>query len=103
MEAPVRDLAVLATIALLFVAVVHVMLLARHRRELEARLSRAHAEVDSLHRRLADATRPPTQFARMRLRERAVDRFGRLRRAVPRRSRLRDGTEGGRDRFEAIR
>ena len=99
MEAPVRDLAVLATIALLFVAVVQVMLLARHRRELEARLSRANAEMDLLHRRLADATRPPAQFARMRLRERAIDRFGRLRRAVPRRSRLReigDRVEAGR-------
>jgi hypothetical protein len=86
-EAPVRDLAVLATIALLFVAVVQVMLLARHRRELETRLGRAHAEMDLLHRQLTDATRPPVQFARMRLRERAVYRFGRLGRAVPRRSR----------------
>ena len=90
MEAPVRDLAVLATIALLFVAVVQVMLLARHRRELEARLGRAHAEMNLLRERLDEATRPPTQFARMRLRERAVNRFGRLRRAVPRRSRVRD-------------
>ena len=92
MEAPVRDLAVLATIALLFVAVVQVMLLARHRRELEARLGRAHADLDALRERLDEATRPPTQFARMRLRERAVNRFGRLRRAVPRRSRVRDAS-----------
>lgn len=92
MEAPVRDLAVLATIALLFVAVLQVMLLARHRRDLEARLRQAHAEVEFLRNRLDDATRPPTQFARMRLRERAVNRFGRLRRAVPRRSRVRDAT-----------
>ena len=97
MEAPVRDLAVLATIALLFVAVVQVMLLARNRRDLESRLSRAHAEMDLLHRQLADATRPPVQFARMRLRERAVSRFGRLGRAVPRRSRLRDHAEGVRE------
>lgn len=97
MEAPVRDLAVLMTIALLFVAVVQVMLLARHRRELESRLSRAHAEMDLLHRQLADATRPPTQFARMRLRERAVSRFGRLGRAVPRRSRTPASTERARD------
>jgi hypothetical protein len=93
----VRDLAVLATIALLFVAVVQVMLLARHRRELESRLSRARAEMDLLHRQLADATRPPVQFARMRLRERAVSRFGRLGRAVPRRSRTPASTEGVRD------
>lgn len=94
MEAPLRDLAVLATIALLFVAVVQVMLLARHRRELEVRLGRAHAEMNVLRERLDEATRPPTQFARMRLRERAVNRFGRLRRAVPRRSRVRDASVG---------
>jgi hypothetical protein len=93
----VRDLVVLATIALLFVAVVHVMLLARHRRELEARLSRAHAEMELLNRRLAEATRPPAQFARMRLRERAMYRFGRLRRAVPRRSGIPDETGGVRE------
>ena len=94
MEAPARDLAVLATIALLFLSVVHVMVLARHRRELEERLSRAHAEMDVLRHRLDDATRPPTQFARMRLRERAVHRFGRLRRAAPRRSRAPELIEG---------
>ena len=97
MEAPARDLAVLATIALLFLAVVHVMVLARHRRELEAELGRAHAEMDTLRHRLDEATRPPTQFARMRLRERAVYRFGRLRRAAPRRSRAADLTEGVQD------
>jgi hypothetical protein len=96
-EAPARDLAVLATIALLFLAVVHVMVLARHRRELEERLGRAHAEMDILRLRLDEATRPPTQFARMRLRERAVHRFGRLRRAAPRRSRAPDLTEGVQD------
>ena len=96
-EAPARDLAVLATIALLFLAVVLVMVLARHRQELEARLGKAHAEVDTLRGRLDEATRPPTQFARMRLRERAVYRFGRLRRAAPRRSRVPDLTEGIQD------
>ena len=88
MEAPARDLAALATIALLVAAVVQVMLLARHRREVEARLERANTEVDALRERLAEATRPPAQFARMRLRETAVYRFARLRRAVPRTSRL---------------
>ena len=97
MEAPVRDLAVLATIALLFVAVVQVIVLARQRRDLEGRLSRAHAEMKALHLRLADATRPPTQFARMRLREGAIYRFGRLRRAVPRRSRIPELSENVRD------
>lgn len=90
-------MAVLATIALLFLAVVHVMVLARQRRDLEARLSRAQSEMDILRGRLDEATRPPTQFARMRLRERAVHRFGRLRRATPRRSRVPDVTEAVQD------
>lgn len=94
MEAPSRDLAVLATIALLFVAVVQVIVLARHRRELEARLYRAQSEMEILRLHLAEATRPPMQFARMRLRERALYRFGRLRRAVPRRSKRPDLSEG---------
>jgi hypothetical protein len=92
-EAPSRDLAVLATIALLFVAVVHVIVLARHRRELEARLYRSQSEVEILRLHLAEATRPPMQFARMRLRERALYRFGRLRRAVPRRPKRPELTE----------
>jgi hypothetical protein len=96
-EASLRDLGVLATITLLFVAMVQVMLVARHRRELEARLERAHAEMNTLRRRLAEATRPPTQFARMRMREYAVYRFARLRRAVPRRSRAPDVAEAIRD------
>ena len=96
-EATLRDLAVLATIALLFAAVLQVMLLARHRRELEAELGQVHAELETLRERLDEATRPPTQFARMRLRERAVNRFGRLRRAVPRRSRIREASESLRD------
>ena len=86
-EAPVRDLAILAMIALLFVAVVLVMLVERQRRALEERLRAARAETDNLRLRLADATRPPTQFARLRLREGAVQRFARLRRAVPHRTR----------------
>lgn len=97
MEAPAQALAALATIALLSAAVVQVMLLARHRREVEARLERAHAEMDALRERLAEATRPPAQFAQMRLRDSAVHRFARLRRAVPRRSRLADVTEAARD------
>lgn len=97
MEAPARDLAALATIALLFAAVVQVMLLARHRRQIEERLERAHTEMNALRERLDEATRPPAQFARMRLRESAVYRFARLRRAVPRRSRLADVSEGSPD------
>lgn len=92
-----RDVAVLAMIALLMVAMVQVMLLSRHRRQLEARLGRANANLDVMRRRLAEATRPPTQFARMRLREEALYRFGRLRRAVPRRSRPREVAEPFRD------
>jgi hypothetical protein len=83
-DAPVRDLAILAMIALLFVAVVLVMLLAQHRHALDDQLAEAHAQIDTLRHRLADATRPPTQFARMRVRDGAVYRFARLRRAVPR-------------------
>jgi arginine deiminase len=85
-EAPVRDLAILAMTTLLVVAVILVMLLARHHREMEQRLEEAHAELVALRHRLAEATRPPAQFARMHLREDAVYRFSRLRRAVPRRS-----------------
>jgi hypothetical protein len=96
-DAPLRDLAALATIALLFVAVGQVMVLARHRRELEARLTRADAEIEALRLHLDEATRPPMQFARMRMRERAMYRFGRLRRAVPRRSRMPDVVESVRD------
>ena len=97
MEGPARDLAALATVALLVAAVLQAMLLARHRREVEARLDRAHADLDTMRERLAEATRPPAQFARMHLRETAVSRFARLRRAAPRRSRLTDVTEGTRD------
>jgi len=96
-EGPARDLAALATIALLGAAVVQVMLLARHRREVETRLDQAQAEMDALRDRLADATRPPAQFARMRLRESAVHRYARLRRAVPRRPALPQMSESVRD------
>jgi hypothetical protein len=96
-EGTARDLAALATIALLVAAVLQAMLLARHRREVEARLDRAHADLDTMRERLVEATRPPAQFARMHLRETAVSRFARLRRAAPRRSRLADVTEGSRD------
>ena len=81
------EMAVLATIALLFVAVVLVMLLARHHREMDERLGKAQAEIDALRQTLTEATRPPAQFARSRLRESAVYRFARLRRADPRRTR----------------
>jgi hypothetical protein len=57
------------------------------RRELEAQLAEASAEIRELRASLAEATRPPTLFARMRMHERAVDRFARLRRATPRRVR----------------
>ena len=55
----------------------------RHR-ELEEELAEAHELIAELRLRLADATRPPTQFARMRQREAAVGRFARLRLADPR-------------------
>ena len=97
MDTPAQALAALATIGLLSAAVVQVMLLARHRREVEARLDQAYAEMDTLRERLAEATRPPAQFARMRLRESAVDRFARLRRAVPRRTRAQQLIESRRD------
>ena len=87
MEAPAQVLGILAMLALLFVAVVLVMVVAQHHRRLEERLGEAQAEMDALRTRLAEATRPPTQFARMRLREVAVYRFARLRRAVPHHSR----------------
>ena len=93
MDAALRDLAALATIALLSVAVILVLRLSYERRRLMAQLEAAHSETQSLRHRLADATRPPTQFARMRLREDAVVRFARLRRAVPRRRRGSDNPQ----------
>ena len=88
MDAQVREIAVLATLAFLFVVTHHVITarVARER-ELESKLAGAHAEISALRARLSDATRPPTQFARAHMREVAVDRFARLRRAAPRRSR----------------
>ena len=49
------------------------------RKRLEAELARADAEIARLRALLADATRAPTQFARMRQREVAMRRLGRLR------------------------
>lgn len=49
------------------------------RRRLEEELVRADAEIFRLRAQLADATRPPTQFARMREREVAIRRLTRLR------------------------
>ena len=97
MEGSARDLAALATVALLVAAVLQAMLLARHRREVEARLDQAHADLDTMRERLAEATRPPAQFARMHLRETAVHRFARLRRAAPPRSRRPQMSESLRD------
>jgi hypothetical protein len=49
------------------------------RRRLEEELIRADAEIARLRALLADATRAPTQFARMREREVALRRLTRLR------------------------
>jgi hypothetical protein len=87
-DAPLPALALLAMIALLFVAVLQLMLIARYRRMLETQLFEANTTIRALRARLDEATRPPTQFARMRLRRVAVDRFARLRLAAPRRSQL---------------
>ena len=61
-------------------------------RELERQLRAAHREIARLQARLADATRPPTQFARMRARQVAVERLARLRLARGRASSARDET-----------
>lgn len=89
MDAQLRELAVLAVLACLFV-VTHYVLSARiaRQRELESRLDSARAEITALRARLTDATRPPTQFARMHMRRVAVGRFARLSLATPRRSRF---------------
>lgn len=66
-------------------------------RELEQELGDAHELIGELRIRLAEAVRPPTQFARMRQREAAAGRFARLRLAAPRRARHVASTEGVRD------
>lgn len=47
-------------------------------RQLEADLAAANAEIDRLRARLEEATRPPAEFAQMRLREVAIGRLTRL-------------------------
>jgi len=90
-DARLHDLTIFATIALLFVLSLNVLTVGvGRRRQLEERLDDAYAEIAALRAGLADATRPPTQFARMRMREAAVDRFARLRLAAPGRSRKPD-------------
>ena len=91
MDPQLRDLAALIVTGLLFASVVLVMVLARQRRTLEIQLAVARAETDALRERLAEETRPPTQFARMHLRDVALERFARLRLAMPRRSESADG------------
>jgi hypothetical protein len=79
-EHQLRDLAILLTIALVFVVTLNVLAIgSARRRRLEERLDDAYAEIAALRARLAEATRQPTQFARMHVRERAVDRLDRLR------------------------
>jgi hypothetical protein len=95
-EAHLPGLALFAMIALLFVALLQAMVLARYRRTLESQLEEAQSTIRALRARLDDATRPPTQFARMRLRRVAVDRFARLRLAAPRGSQLTDVADGRR-------
>lgn len=91
MDAYVRELIILSVTTLVFVLTLYILSLrVARQRELEAQLDDAHAEIASLRSRLADATRPPTQFARMRMREVAVNRFGRLRLAAPGRARSAD-------------
>jgi hypothetical protein len=83
-DSQLRDLAILLLIALLFVATLYVLSVrVARQRELEERLDDAYVEIATLRARLADATRTPAQFARMRMREGAVDRFARLRLAAP--------------------
>ena len=91
MDPYARELIILSVTALFFVLTLYVLRLRVAReRELEARLDDARAQIAALRARLTDATRPPTQFARMRMREVAVNRFARLRLAAPRRTRTAD-------------
>ncbi|MEA2651836.1 MAG: hypothetical protein QOI85_1557 [Chloroflexota bacterium] len=86
-----RDLIILAATTLFFVLTLYVLSLRVVReRDLEAQLDRARAQIASLRTDLRDATRPPAQFARMRMRQVAVHRFARLRLAAPRRTRVAD-------------
>jgi len=86
-----RDLAILLTMAWLFTLTLYIVQrrVARER-DLEEELGAAHTEIAALRTRLAEATRPPTQFARTHMREVAVDRFARLRLAAPRGARSRE-------------
>lgn len=91
MDPYVRDLIILSVTTLVFVLTIYILSLrVARQRELEAQLDDAHAKIASLRASLTDATRPPAQFARMRMREVAVNRFARLRLAAPRRSRIAD-------------
>jgi hypothetical protein len=87
----VRDLIILAATTLFFVLTWYVLSLRVARQhELEAQLDDARAQIASLRADLRDATRPPAQFARMRMRQVAVHRFAKLRLAAPRRTRTSD-------------
>jgi hypothetical protein len=87
----VRDLIILAATTLFFVLTWYVLSLrVARQRELEAQLDDARAQIAELRADLRDATRPPAQFARMRMRQVAVHRFARLRLAAPRRTRSAD-------------
>jgi hypothetical protein len=86
-----RDLIILSVTTLVFVLTLYILSLrVARQRALEAQLDDAYDEIASLRASLTDATRPPTQFARMRMRQVAVNRFGRLRLAAPRRTRTAD-------------
>ena len=90
-EPQLRDLIILSATTVVFVLTLYILSLrVARQRALEAQLDDAYEEIALLRARLADATRPPTQFARMRMRQVAVNRFGRLRLAAPRRTRLAD-------------
>ena len=87
-DSHLRDLAILLTMAWLFTLTLYaVQRRVARERDLEEELGAAHTEIAALRTRLAEATRPPAQFARTHMREVAVDRFARLRLAAPRRSR----------------
>jgi hypothetical protein len=93
-DAPLPEPAVLAIIALLFASVAQAMLISRRLRALESQLADARGTIRLLRRHLDDANRPPAQFARMRLRDVAVERFARLRLALPPRSQPPDVLKG---------